>query len=120
MTSWLTPWYTAVRVGLGLALASEKVEGSRKRTEASMACCTARNGTCLTVGRGFEPTDGVDRFLFTLRANSRMTVGSANWNADKEIRSFQRLERYSAYEITDQRYTADPPAYEYTVQFSRS
>lgn len=85
-----------------------------------MACCTARNGTCLTVGRGFEPTDVADRFLFTLRANARMTAGAANWSADKEMRSFQRLERYASYEITDRRYNANPPSYEYTVQFSRA
>ena len=85
-----------------------------------MSCCASRNGTCLTVGRGFEPTDVEDRFLFTLRANDRMTPGLANSSADKEIRSYQRLERYASYEITDRQYNANPPSYEYTVQFSRA
>jgi hypothetical protein len=82
--------------------------------------CFARNSTTLTVGRGFEPTEVPDRYLFRLRANGRMDAPTAERSAMKEIRGFLRIERYASYTIEGRSYSLIASCYEYTVQFSRS
>jgi hypothetical protein len=82
--------------------------------------CFARNSTTLTVGRGFEPTEVPDRYFFRLRANDRMDAATADRSAAREMRDFQKIERYVSYEIEGRRYSVNPSYYEYTVQFSRS
>lgn len=84
-----------------------------------MSCC-ARNGTTLTVGRGFEPTEVPDRYLFRLRADERTDVPMADRIVTREIRDFLKIERYASYTIEGRRLSVAPAYYEYTVQFSRS
>jgi hypothetical protein len=82
--------------------------------------CFARNGTTLTVGRGFEETGVPDRYLFRLRANSHMDTAAADRSAAREMRDFLRIERYASYTIEGRSYSVATSHYEYTVQFSRS
>jgi hypothetical protein len=82
--------------------------------------CFARNGTTLTVGLGFEPMGVPDRYLFTLRAKGSMDGSTADRTATREIRDYQRIERYSSYQIEGRSFNATTSHYEYIVQYSRS
>ena len=82
--------------------------------------CFARNGTTLTVGRGFEPTEVPDRYLFRLRAHRGMDALTADRSAAREIRDYLRIERYASYQIEGRSYSPTTSNYEYIVQFSRS
>jgi hypothetical protein len=85
-----------------------------------MACCTSRNGTCLTVGSDLEPTEVPDRFRFRLRASRRLDAPTADKRAFREFRDYQRIEGYASYQV-ESRSDGDPMTdYQYVVRFSRT
>lgn len=82
--------------------------------------CFARNSTTLTVGRGFEPTEVPDRYVFRLRADRHMDEPTADRRALREIRDYLRIERYATFQIEGRNYSPTTSCFEYVVQFSRA
>jgi hypothetical protein len=88
--------------------------------EAAMACCTSRNGVCLTVGRDFESTADPDRFLFRLRGSRGLDPATADRRAIREFRDYVKFEHYASYQVESRNYSDAATQYEYVVQFSRA
>jgi hypothetical protein len=49
-----------------------------------------------------------------------MDAPTADRTAAREIRDFQRIERYASYEIEGRSFNATTSHYEYIVQYSRA
>jgi hypothetical protein len=90
----------------------------RVGTEKPMSCF-ARNGTTLTVGLGFEPTGIPDRYVFRLRAKDPMEAPTADRRAARELRDYQRIERYSSFEVEGRSFNPTTSDFEYLVQYRR-
>ncbi len=82
--------------------------------------CFARNSTTLTIGRGFEPTEVPDRYIFRLRTRGPKDEPTADRSALREIRDYLRIERYATYQVEGRSYSPTTSSFEYIVQFSRA